>query len=94
MKFEIWYRRVSDGRAPQFVNLQSEYLKGGVLRADSRREVEIKLAGTLDTTARIAGSRRGVKVGDVLIEHGVVTLILIYTATGAWAQVKDVSDRT
>jgi len=87
MKYDVWYRQVTDGRAPQFVDLQAEYRKGGVINADSRRSVEIQLSRIMEPGSRIAGSRRSIKVGDIIVEHGPTKLALIYTATGAWASV-------
>jgi hypothetical protein len=88
MKFDVYYRKITDGRAPEHVDLRAEYTKGGTVNADNRRGAEYALLQLAASDSKLAGSTRGIKVGDVLVEHGPVKQNLIYTVTGAWALVK------
>ena len=92
MRFEVYYRNVTDGRAPEHVDLGLEYVKGSTLEAVNRRDVEYKLFNQLAKGSALAGGTRALKVGDILIEHGPTKQTLIYTANGAWAQVKLVKE--
>jgi hypothetical protein len=88
MKYEVYYRKITDGRAPEHVNLGNEYTKGSTLQADHRREAERKLLKLAERESKMAGADRGIRVGDVLIEYGPVKQSIIYTVTGSWALVK------
>lgn len=92
MKFEIYYRKTRDGRAPEHVCLAKEYSKGGTLTSINRRQLQIKVIQMIRENHRDANSLREISIGDVLIEHGPVRQNLIYTFTGAWALVKLVSE--
>ena len=92
MRFEVYYRKVTDGRAPEHVDLSQEYTKGSTLEAINRRAVEQKLFKQFADGSLLAGGTRALAIGDVLIEYGSTKQSLIYTLTGAWAQVKLVKE--
>lgn len=90
-KFEVYFRRVADNKAPEYVNLSQEYRKGGNIVADNIRRVEHVLATTPEITSNFTGDTRKIQIGDVVVEHGTKNAF-IYTVIGAWALVKLIKD--
>lgn len=86
MKWEVWYRKVGDGRAPSQVNLVEDYNCAGTFIAASRRLLEGQLAAEPDPNAHAVGAKRRIHVGDVVIDKG-TGAAFIYTPIGAWASV-------
>ena len=86
VKWEVWYRKIGDGRAPSQVNLVDDYTCAGTFPAESRRLLESLLAAEPDPNAQAAGARRRIHVGDVVIDKG-TGAAFIYTPIGAWASV-------
>lgn len=87
-RYEVYYRKVNDGRAPERVHLSDEYTRGPTVIAENIRNLEHQLAQMTHSEARIAGVTRKIQVGDVVLDKSSVKRVRIYTATGAWADVQ------
>lgn len=90
MIYAVYYKRISDGRAPEYVDLGSDYTYYGKVEASNRRDLERIVATRQDPDSRVAGTTRRILIGDVVIESadGAADKAFIYTPTGAWAEVK------
>jgi hypothetical protein len=84
--WEVWFRKVGDGRAPSQVNLEADYNRIGEFKAESRRLLEQQLALVQDPYAQAVDARRRIHIGDVVIDK-TTGAAFIYTPIGAWASV-------
>lgn len=85
MKYDIWFRRHTDGRAPEYVALDSEYRKTGAVESVGRSGI---VRAVLDKKDQLGDEARALRVGDVAVdEEGQAW---IYTIYGQWAQVRQV----
>jgi hypothetical protein len=63
--YEIWYKRVNDGRATEAAFLTDDYLPAGAMQADSLKELTSKLHGIKEDDLGLLGARP-LRVGDVV----------------------------
>lgn len=92
MKYEVWYRSVADGRAPEYVSLKQEYTKGDVLNANSRRDLEVRLMQEQFKSENSNNKLKRITVGDLVVEHSTPKTAYIYTHLGSWSVVKLIND--
>lgn len=85
-KYAVYYKRIADGRAQEYVDLGSDYIYYGEVEAENRRDLERRMMAIPDKESRVAQSTRRLILGDVIIENDKEAFI--YTPTGAWASVK------
>lgn len=85
MTYQIFYRNVSDGRAPECVFLLEEYEEAGKIDALSLRDLVNKLALIKDEESPLSNPR-ALRVGDVVRESSGQDWIL--TPLQIWAKVK------
>lgn len=92
MIYDVWFRKTIDGRAPEIVNLETEYMKSCTIEAFGPREVERSLILLPETKGLMIGANKQMRVGDVIVEKATPSSkpkrALIYTPQGAWASVK------
>lgn len=86
-KYEIFYRKKNDNRAPEKVNLDLDYRKVGVVIAENLRNVEQIIFSKPEVIQGSGTESRRMQVGDVIIQHWPTKQAFIYTATGHWAGV-------
>lgn len=89
LRFEIWYKRVINGRAPEYVNLEQDYNFAGILVGKHKRDIEIQLSNNIALVSKSVGKPRAIQVGDVLADMTTIPFqYYIYTPLGSWSLVK------
>ena len=83
--FEIWHRKIQDGRAPEFIFLDEEYSWVGEISANNLSDVVIKMHTTPPEELELLDNRK-LTVGDVLKDP--LGTYFIRTPSGVWATVQ------
>jgi len=84
-KFEVWFRKEFDGRAPEAAWLDTEYEWAGELDAFSVKDLQRILAAQTPEEPKLE-TPRPLRTGDVVRPHGTTTGWML-TPVGLWAQV-------
>lgn len=82
--YELWYRRLYDGRAPSTVFVDVDYDWAGDVQADSVKDVALRVALMSSDSSNLEG-HRAIRVGDAVKNPKGEYYIL--TPTGVWSRV-------
>lgn len=90
MIYQLYFRKLPDGRAPAVVLLYQNYDWVGEINAPTPRDVTTKIAVTDPKDSPLLDKHRNIATGDVVIDENEVASIM--TPTGFWAIVEVIRD--
>jgi hypothetical protein len=84
-KFEVWFKKEFDGRAPDAAFLDLDYDWAGELEAASVKDLQRQVAVTKPEDSKLDARHRALRTGDVV--HAPDDSYWILTPVGLWASV-------
>jgi len=86
--FEVWFRKLYDGRAPEVAFLDVDYEWAGDVQAISVKDVALRVALMKPEESQLEGHRQ-IRTGDLVKEpEPAGGRYFVFTPAGVWARVQ------